>query len=399
MIINNSLNIFCRKCSNNNRKIQSDKLREKQLSKSSCITLNILHRAVETRVIWAERWLQELILSNFSTLDSAGYRQFTQVLYSSLYTTVVQGRPLAVSTLCLRDGNELLIAGVTLSNQFKTREKFGYQPVIANNSSMTLLNAYITQLRPQICAAAEENDEGSPLFLKYDGTPLKDLGREVTRFFKSQLGVHITTNTIRSLVETASEKLKNRGLISGEDRVAISNVNGHSGRTAMDYYVQQNRITDARLSNNVFQQIIGVDSNYMNHNEDVAGFVGDHPDFIVSNEVADFSYNGNTSVATESSGTEWGSAHPNFGQRVGRARWTEIEISAVGNWCATKIRETPALRKQIVKHCFEYFTTNGRSSVEAIFHPLHIESATRLRHGFRIAAQLPEYAILNNPLV
>jgi hypothetical protein len=359
------------------------------------------------RVQWAERWLEGLILSDFKTLDSCGYREFMQLLYSSLYTTVVQGRPLAVSTLSLRDGNELLIEGVTLSNQFKTREKFGYQPVIANNSSITLLRAYITHLRPQVCAEGREfefNDDSSPLFVKYDGTPLTDLGREVTHFFKSQLGVHVTTNTIRSLVETASEKLKNNGLISGEDRVAISNVNGHTGRTTMDYYVQQNRIADARLSNNVFHQIIGGD------NEVDTGFVGggvSNPpppavqDVIINNNDdhtyrPDFNTNIYTLVAP-GPGTAWGSDHPNFGQRVSRATWTETEIATVGTWCATKIRETPALRKQIVKHCYEYFTTTGRSNVVAIFHPLHIESATRLRHGFRIAAQLPEFAILNHP--
>ena len=70
------------------------------------------------------------------------------------------------------------------------------------------------------------------------------LGRHLTAFFKSQLQLHITTTTIRAIVETAAEDALRRGVIDQTKRAAISNVNGHSGATTQRHYVMRSRIDD-----------------------------------------------------------------------------------------------------------------------------------------------------------
>jgi hypothetical protein len=364
------------------------------------LTFQTLVHAVNTRVPWGNEWLNN-VKSN-SYIEKSGYTEFTRLLYSSMYTTVVQGRPLALSTLTVADGNELISMGVILSNQFKTNDKYGYQPVTVKDSSLELLKAYVEIVRPLIVdqsqSLLENGLDNSSLFLKFDGLPLIDLGREVTRFFKSKIGCHVTTISIRSLVETESENLRLKGLITEGERRAVQNVNGHSGKTATDYYVRNDRVSDAILSHNVFERMVNPVRQ--------ASIV---PELTTSTTVPimappnaqEWEVTPILSHAIDLTMVPfelaWGSAHPNFGQKVGRAVWTDLEVRTIGEWCTQKISETPALRKQIVKHCHQFLITTGRTSYGHIFHQLHIEDATRLRHGHRIAAKMQEYALLNDP--
>ena len=60
-------------------------------------------------------------------------------------------------------------------------------------------------------------------------------------------GLMLTSNGIRSLVETAATELLNRGSITVEQRLAIHNVSGPSSMTAEKQYVM--RMEDSREAN------------------------------------------------------------------------------------------------------------------------------------------------------
>ena len=94
-------------------------------------------------------------------------------------------------------------------------------------------------------------DAESPLFLKFNGQAETEIGKRVTGFFERKLGLNVTTNGIRSLVETKAEDAMLNNQISNTARAAISTLNGHSGRTVQDYYLKQSTeqaVHNARLA-------------------------------------------------------------------------------------------------------------------------------------------------------
>lgn len=65
--------------------------------------------------------------------------------------------------------------------------------------------------------------------------------------------VYITTNNIRSIVESAAESLLRQGRISSSARTAIQNVNGHSSAIVRDYYLKEDRTADVYQARSVFE--------------------------------------------------------------------------------------------------------------------------------------------------
>jgi hypothetical protein len=378
--------IYYRKC----RKLQkinySNKLAKVVIDDDSDYSLEDLFDIVKSKVSWAEQWVAELTSSSsLSAMEQANYKQFTQLLLSSFYTTGVQGRPFAIEKMTLEAGIVLMNDGVAFSTEFKTHAKYGYQPIMASKVTGRLLKLYLCHVRPIILNTHRQSVDHNQLWLNYNGKPLQKLGKEVSSFFKIHGGIHVNTNDIRKLVETTSDTLQARGIITEEERLAVHNVNGHSSQTTRDYYIRKDRTEDAKLANNVFRQIIdNSDNSDADDNDDIPANFEPEIDVFASNFVIQ-------------PVDDWGTAHPDYGTDGQRAKWTDLEVETIGNWCAKQIRETPAIRPQIMRHCHEYFTTNGKPAVQHIFHPIHIRDNTTLRNGYRIAQQRKEFAILNAP--
>ena len=62
-----------------------------------------------------------------------------------------------------------------------------------------------------------------------------------------------------------------------------------------------------------------------------------------------------------------------------RNKWTVEEINFVGEWCAATLLRTPNNQHNIVARCLAYI--QNHSDVAMIFHPSHILSSGRLKHG------------------
>ena len=92
-------------------------------------------------------------------------------------------------------------------------------------------------MRPFV-APAGENKKTALLFLRRDGKPDEKLERRLQSFFRTELNLNITTNSIRKIFDTTAADLHLRGLISAAELDAVHFVNGHSNTTSKDFYLQ-----------------------------------------------------------------------------------------------------------------------------------------------------------------
>jgi hypothetical protein len=358
-------------------KKQAEQMKEKQ-------RIDQVIKVVTGRLPWAEEWITDIEGNNskMSKLDAANYSEFMELLYSSFYTTSVQGRPSAIQTLTFKAGVELLKNGVVLSSEFKTQQKYGYQPVIARNITAKLLKVYLKTVRPKILGLNAVNHD--KLWINFNGSPVSSLSHKIIKFFKNHGHFHLTSNDIRSVIETAAKTLEDNGVITGEQRRAVQNVNGHTSKTTSDHYIRQDRTKDAKLSNKVFKHISAAQSTGQD-DEDQSDEVDDDETREEFDEREILSLN---LVDQEEQAECWGSEHIHFKAKGRqRATWMDLEVQTIGDWCAERIQHCPALRSQIVKHCWKNFTTVSKSKVMHIFHPIHIRDNARLSQGLTKAQE------------
>ena len=78
-----------------------------------------------------------------------------------------------------------------------------------------------------------------PLWLDSKGKAEKRMSRNVIAFFKQNCSLHITTTTLRAIVEMESHNMLQLGEISQLEREAISNSSGHAlTSTVKVYYIR-----------------------------------------------------------------------------------------------------------------------------------------------------------------
>jgi hypothetical protein len=364
---------------------------------------------VNERVPWAEQWIEELSANNskISGFDKANYNQFMELLYSSFYTGSVQGRPQAIQMLTFKGGLGLLNRGVTLSTDFKTKEKYGYQPVIADKVTKKLLKAYLECVRPKIVTKNQNNAaKHDMLWINYDGTPVLKISDKIIKFFEANGDLHVGSRVIRTMIETAAQTLQDNGVITGEERQAVHNVNGHSSTVTKNHYIIRDRIQDAKLSKNVFRHITTPKRQRTERGEEEKEAIEDDNDKS-EDEREQLDVRNILSlnrVELQKKKNDWGSEHLHYHAKGRqRATWTDLEVRTIGDWCAERIRETPALRPQIANHCWKNFTTVGKTSVQNIFHNIHIKDNKRLAEGLKKAKKwaaegyCKEYVVLLDP--
>lgn len=366
------------------------KVRERRMPTGG---LEQLQRAVDRRLLWA------LSLKN-EYIDEEEYKQVLGLLYSALYVYSAQGRISGVIDLSYEQAQELLTAGYVTTDQFKTNDRWGLQPVTLSLCALQLLQLYLEYLRPR---AVDRSGHGSvdALWLCFNGDPDKLVGQRVTAFFKRHLQLHITTTAIRSLVETTMDAMHVQGRITNEQRASIHAINGHSGATTKDYYIQKVRGNDVQHAREAFQAMFGAAQDAAAAAEHVVAEAADVEE--VPSDASAWSPMP-LPINAQSSRTppmpmspppalpvtwqqrpavvaiDFGTAHPDYQNTSVKARWTDEEKDYIGQWCARKLNENP-LTFNVVAKCRKHILNDP--DAWPIFHANHVLDSGRLRNGYR----------------
>ncbi len=174
---------------------------------SSLEQLHKLQDAINDRLTWFNFLVQQCSkYSPIEVFDKSTYENFLRMMFAAIYVFSAQGRVLAIQDLTYADGETLYAKKEVLSGKFKTKTKYGYQPIVLATVAIQLYDFYWITLRP-VFSSLEQRFPKSALWLNYDGSPCRTFGSRVTKYFLYGLGINITTNRIRSLVETAMNTL------------------------------------------------------------------------------------------------------------------------------------------------------------------------------------------------
>jgi hypothetical protein len=340
--------------------------------------LKTLIECVQGDMTWFNGLKDRILKSdseNDFVLEEATYKHFMQLLFASLYVFSVNGRCGGIEDMRLMQGEELVHKGFANSKVFKTRSTFGYQPVTVSKQSKRLLKIYVDNIRPMVNNENKMSRPEDPLWLTWCCEKETRVSRLVTNFFKLRLGLHITTNSIRCLVETQAKHLFEEGKISASTKTAISNINGHSSATVEAYYLLNDRINDVHNSRPLFDEI----TNELNM---------DKSEFDDGSESFEAPQS-NWAIHANLQYDDWGANHPDYLKDTKRAKWTDREIKFIGDWCSHIITNNPESRTRIISLCWKHITYGeGKRAALPIFHKSHILDSGRLRHGFRIAQKL-----------
>ena len=354
-----------------------------------------------------------LSIDETTTIDKYVYRRFMKALCASAYCSP-QGRVQAVEDMRVSQAEELFEKSFILSSKSKTASTFGYQPVTGGELFLTFLDVFLRVVRPKMKKRPDDF-----LFIDLGGNKI-DVGRKITNFFEGALSLHITTTTIRSIVETEMHSLHEEGKINTVQRNAIMNLNGHSSRITKDYYIRKDRAKDVANAFVAFKALLpapdqqpphverkrsriiyDTDSNDEDedHDDDYANanaatvrdvvyaaptVVPDTPRVVLNSlaftplvinpppaAAVRLSIN-EPQIRSESSPT------PKSSEK--RVRWTDEEINYVGRWCKNALAQNPTFSNNLVARCLHHI--HGNSAALSIFHEHHILNSGRLKHGF-----------------
>jgi len=345
-------------------------------------------------------------------LSEVQFREFMELLYSAIYVDSPNGRPGGVESLKLDQGLEMAEFTFAMSDAFKTRSKYGYQPVTVGQTSRPLLLTYLERVRPQV--SLSNNAGREPLWLTFHGQPEMGVGRRVSSFFMRTLKLTITITSIRALVETEMQQKVLEQKATPVMCDAVKNINGHSSATVQAHYILQQRRADVYNSRAAFAVLLAPDQ----QTDDVAdntAVVDD--DTFFDNLGAAFAEDLGDRLPTVSASTpppphphppalhaastkreltfeqrmqqlrkpqapaNWGTEHPDQHTASKRARWTEAEKNYVGDWITEfELRHPEASNKHA--HCLRHIQHDPAAL--PIFHQYHVQTSARLRNGHRM---------------
>ena len=234
--------MFKRVCKKQNGAASKDIASQKRLSKWPNGGLIDLIKQVETDVVWVSTITDETIIT------PKIFRTFVKIMCGAAYVTP-QGRPQAIMDLRNQQLPELRTSQFVLSSTSKTAAAFGYQPVTIGKMFETCIDKYVRYIRPKIKTRANDF-----FFIDLKGKKI-NMGQKLTNYFESRMNLHITTNTIRSIVETEMDQLHEAGAITNAERNAIMNMNGHSSMITKDYYIRKDRAQDVKHALSAFAAI------------------------------------------------------------------------------------------------------------------------------------------------
>jgi hypothetical protein len=377
------------------RKCRQERKREKGMSKD-IPTLTKMS-------LWPEGGMRQLIYAVESEVDwiskiesriedRSTYSKFIKVMCAAIYLSP-QGRVQAVEDTRNNQVEELKNKRFILSKVFKTASKYGYQPVTAGEIFLKIFDIYLRFVRPRLLMGPIDF-----VFIELDGSKI-DMGRKLIAFFETKIGLHITSTTIRSLVETEVHELRQDQKISAKERDSIMNLNGHSSQVVKDYYIRHDREKDVGHAFNVFDLMnndlspsplppqqstlssFGALSEkrkrvfaISDSESDADIFISPLPRNIESVILSSDSLNQDPDDCAHQLVSPASTSTPV------RVKWTEQEINYVGRWCAKTLKDNPANRTNIVARCLAHI--RSEPSVMSIFHKNHILNSSRLRHAY-----------------
>jgi hypothetical protein len=285
------------------------------------------------------------------------------IVYIALYVFAPQGRVSGIASIKYEQFEEMRLQGHATTSEFKTHKKYGLQSVIVIKKILDLMTAYVELLRPRALLNAVEKGmtrsfqkgHHNFLWLTWSGERDQRIGRHVTEFFKANLGLHVTTTNIRSLVETTAHNAMLEGTITSKERNAIQMINGHSSKTTEDYYHKHDRCAESKDARSGFSRL-GVETD-----TDL------EPDPIEWPQQDD--------CVTP----QFGAKHPDIGNDTSRAKWTEAEKSYIGKFCSRTKKEHPHCYNVVAK-CLQHILED--EDCHEIFHPRHVTDSSRLRFGW-----------------
>jgi hypothetical protein len=231
-----------------------------------------------------------------------------------------------------------------------------------------------------------DSKETDALWLASNGEGENRIGRKVTTFFYQHTAsrLHITTTSIRSMIETQAQTFYDKGLISESNRSSVSNINGHSSSTAKDFYIQRDRFKDVQNSKVFFDVMI---------NDLPSSCSSNDPQSLVSSiNLQSSSANPHSIILDNFSENieydDWGRLHPDYkkSNNQRRASWSNAEIKFIGNWCTKKLRINPLARARIISYLYKFIKGEGKDEALPIFHELHVIDSSKLQHGYERAS-------------
>ena len=347
-------------------------------------------------------------------IDRKTYRELFYLIFSSMFTSAAQGRKSGVADVREYQYADLDDIGYALSKNFKTSVSHKYQAIINTVQTKPLLHlGHDWRLRAVWNKQQKDPEATIPehLFLDFDGEVIGDrVGEYVTRFFRSH-GLHMTTTALRSLMETTVDQFEKAGMITHEQRLAVSSINTHSSRITQDYYVRSDIDKDVHLARLAMSPLQSPDES-----RDLASTQGQ---FHAS--VGHFlpSSLGNFSSSIQSQFESpvgpfapspvcsqfpppcrdlvmpvlgWGIKHPDYqkfsaksGKPVTRAEWSPAELEYMGRWYHDFRHENPDLQR--MSSIFLSHLKKDKAAI-AIFHTIHTLDSKRIRYGFDAAKRL-----------
>ena len=189
------------------------------------------------------------------------------------------------------------------------------------------------------------------------------------------------------------------------------NLNGHSSAITKDYYVRRDRQKDVQHAVSAFSVISASPENYGHDSEGDDYGNGQNDEvtptlsstkrnhFFADDDVNDYGNDQNDEVTPTLSSKKRNHffaeyendkndevISPTHSAKQRRVKWSTAEITFVGEWCLRTLSRNPANQNNIVARCLEHIRSDLQ--IAEIFHPNHIVSSGRLKHGLECYKKL-----------
>ena len=363
------------------------------------------------------------------------YKECLSLIFVHWYVFAPQGRLSGIADMRFGQFQDLVDIGHAVSENFKTRAFYFYQPVINVPEAIPYLHKYMEFRQHVVRSSSVKTNDF--LFLDWKGNPIGDkVGTYFTSFWL-QYNLHITTTDVRSLMETETAEKLESGTITAAHQNAVAKVSGHSSQVVSEFYLMKDVAKNVGLAREassvsmqepaapVLESTISASklpkSSFMNsihtHTEEEDFEDSDDealsqrlplplslwPEFTRGLECPDRDDIRRTSAtylshefdalrpsfrATRDARVvaNWGTEHPDYkamnaktGKPAKRATWTEAECDWIRDWCSRKREVNPDVNN-IVSKCLQAIKKDPEAI--KIFHEIHTLDVGRLRTGY-----------------
>lgn len=149
----------------------------------------------------------------------------------------LQGLTLGIARQAIR-------GGLCSSASFKTSKTYLLQTLALDAGARSLLDDYVTTLRPLVADAVSGEEDSKLLFLNSQGTPLHDTSRTVSVLWEASFGRKMTLTVLRYWKQTHIALQAS----TSEQRERILRAEAHSGTVARKWYQKVWGVMDAALA-------------------------------------------------------------------------------------------------------------------------------------------------------